>query len=401
MKPIALLVLFLCCQIVGAQTTTASFQLKSEMIPTANIACGPWLQAVGENEFTVVWTTTVDAAVWVEVAPNDGTNFYLQERPKYYESEYGRRLLGKLHHVRVSGLEKGTTYRYRIFQQAVLLNEGNKRLILGDAFGSDIKDRSPFSVTTLDPNKKEIRFSMLNDIHSNDSIFRLLTANIKKQGTDLVIFNGDMLTQIESEQQIINGYLKSACELFASYIPLYAVRGNHENRGVCSYEFFRYFPNSTNKAYYSFRQGPAYLICMDCGEDKPDNDIRFYGLSVSDQYREEEANWLQQIVQSSEFKEAPLKIVILHMPPVGSKWHGMNELNRLFLPILNKAGIDLMLCGHTHKYAFIEKGTENNNFPILINSNVWRTDIKATSEGIQVTMVDASGNITKTHSINK
>lgn len=401
MKIIAFIILVFCLNAAEAQNATTAPRLESSTIPTARIACGPWLQAVGENEFTVMWTTTVDAAVWVEVAPNDGTNFYLQERPKYYQSEYGRRLMGKLHQVRVTGLEKGTTYHYRIFQQAVLLNEGNKRVILGDALGSDIKDRSPFSVTTLDPNKKEINFSMVNDIHANDSIFRRLTSEVKKRKTDFVIFNGDMLTQVESEQQIIDGYLKSACELFASDIPVFAVRGNHENRGIFSYEFFRYFPNSTNKAYYTFRDGPAYFICMDCGEDKPDSDIRYYGLSVSDQYREEEASWLRQVVQSNEFKEAPVKIVILHMPPVGNKWHGMNELNRLFLPILNNAGIDLMLCGHTHKHSFIEKGTENANFPILINSNVLRADFKVTLAGIQATLVDASGNITKTYSINK
>ena len=37
---------------------------------------GPYLQAVGEHEFTVVWTTDADAVAWVEVAPDDGSDFY-------------------------------------------------------------------------------------------------------------------------------------------------------------------------------------------------------------------------------------------------------------------------------------------------------------------------------------
>lgn len=399
-KLIAILLFAFCSEIIVAQNIGSPDQVKSNF-PSAGIACGPWLQAVDENEFTVVWTTNVDAAVWVEVAPIEGTNFYQKERPKYYQSEYGRRLIGKLHRVRITGLEKGTTYLYRLFQQAVLLNEGNKRVVLGEVFGNDIIRRNPFFVTTLDRDKKEINFIMVNDIHGNDSIFRLLTSDIKKNNKDFVIFNGDMLTQIESENQILDGYLKSASELFSSQIPLYFVRGNHENRGKFSYEFFNYFPNQNNNAYFSFRQGPAYFICMDSGEDKPDSDFRYYGLSTSDQMREEEVKWLKQVIETKEFKEAPLKIVLIHIPPVGNGWHGMSEINRLFIPVLNNAGIDLMLCGHNHKHSYIEKGTANINFPVLINSNLWRTDVNVTSSGIQVKFVDVSGNSMKTYFIKK
>ena len=78
--------------------------------PSARIAGGPYLQNVTENGFTVIWTTTTDAAAWVETAPDDGTHFYAVERPKYYDSHLGRRRLGKLHRVRVGGL---ITHRQR------------------------------------------------------------------------------------------------------------------------------------------------------------------------------------------------------------------------------------------------------------------------------------------------
>ena len=41
--------------------------------PSVRIAEGPWLQQVGDRGFTVVWTTNVPAAAWVEVAPDDTT----------------------------------------------------------------------------------------------------------------------------------------------------------------------------------------------------------------------------------------------------------------------------------------------------------------------------------------
>ena len=90
--------------------------------PSVHVVSGPYLQAVGEREFTVVWTTNIDAVSWVEIAPDDGTHFYNTERPKYYQVLNGRRPIGKLHVVTVSGLEPATTYRYRVMQNGVRVN---------------------------------------------------------------------------------------------------------------------------------------------------------------------------------------------------------------------------------------------------------------------------------------
>ena len=386
---------------LSAQDGNKESQLSQFNFPVAKSITNPWLQAVGETEFTVVWTTNVDAVVWVEVAPDDGTHFYAQERPKFYHSHYGRRVSGKLHRVPVTGLERGTKYRYRIFQQSVLQDGGNKRMVLGDSFGSDILKKKPYTVTTLNPNKEEIRVSMVNDIHSNDDNFRKLLGNVLDDNTDFVVFNGDMLTQIETEEQIFDGYLSSASDLFASEVPFYALRGNHEFRGVLSYDFFNYFPTLNNEAWFSFRHGPAYFIFLDSGEDKPDSDVRFYGLSQSDPFREREAEWLKEVVQKDEFKQAPIKIVFIHMPPSERGWHGTKEVERLFMPILNQAGVDLMLAGHLHRHIYISKGEDNNNFPILINSNTWRTDLSIDRNGVAVKLVDTSGKVMKEYSIDK
>lgn len=393
-KTITLTILLLLTYCVLSQT-------KNTNLPSARIECGPWLQAVGETEFTVVWTTTVKSAVWVEIAPDDGSHFYAKERPKFYQSEYGRRPVSTLHQVKVSGLKKGTSYRYRIFQQALLSDEGNKRVILGETYGSDILKHQPYKVTTLDEAKKDCKFSMVNDIHGNDSIFRDLMKNMSKSNNDFIVFNGDMLTQIESRKQIIDGYLKSAGELFSGNIPLYAIRGNHENRGSASYDFMKFFPTSTNLPYFTVKQGPAFIIFLDSGEDKPDSDIRYYGLSLTDQMREEEAAWLKNVVESEEFKQSPIKIVVIHMPPMPQGWYGVREVDRLFTPILNNAGIDLMLCGHLHKLQYIEQGKQGNNFPILINSNKHRVDLTATEKGINIDIIDKDGKKTESRQISK
>ena len=75
-----------------------------------------------------------------------------------------------------------------------------------------------------------------------------------------------------------------------------------------------------------------------------------------DAYRAEECAWLKKAVRSEEFLTASARIVLLHIPPAAGAWHGSVHLNELFVPVLNEAGIDLMLCGHDHRYSFHPAG---------------------------------------------
>ena len=231
----------------------------------------------------------------------------------------------------------------------------------------------------------------------------MLLEGAEKAKPDFVCFNGDMLTSMESEKQLFEGYLNSAAELLTpAGIPIFATRGNHENRGSFSPSFLDYFPTSTGEVYYTFRQGPAYFVVLDCGEDKPDSDIRYYGLSTADAYREQQAQWLRGVVAGEEFRSAPYRIVLIHMPPnKGRGWHGELEIERLFLPILDGSGIDLMLCGHYHRYQWIDDRSRGADFPILINSNNDKTVVKADEKGIDIRVVDTAGNVLKEHKITK
>lgn len=369
--------------------------------PSVYITSGPYLQAVGEHEFTVVWTTNIDAVSWVEIAPDDGTHFYNTERPKYYQTLNGRRPIGKLHVVKVTGLQPATTYRYRAMQNGVLLNEGRKRVIFGEGFGSDILKHKPYEVTTLDSSKKEIFFSVVNDMHEHDSIFQVLYKDAAPGKYDFVCFNGDMTTSIDAESELFDNYLSSASKLFASNMPLYVARGNHENRGTFAMEWMNYFPSSTGRPYFSFRQGPVYFIVLDSGEDKPDSDIRNLDLMRSDDFRAEEAEWLRRTVEQPEFKSAPVRIVFCHMPPSPGGWHGGSEVSRLFVPILNRAGIDLMLSGHIHRYSFSDKGENGCDFPVLCNPNLTRMDVTADASRIDVRIYDAAGTLKHRNEFSK
>ncbi len=71
---------------------------------------------------TVVWITNKPALSWVEVAPTGEDHFYGKERPRFYDTESGRkRANDTIHRVRIKHLEPGKEYRYRIFREKLSL----------------------------------------------------------------------------------------------------------------------------------------------------------------------------------------------------------------------------------------------------------------------------------------
>ena len=364
---------------------------------TARTVLGPYLQEVTSDGFTVVWTTDRDAVAWVEVAPDDSTHFYAAPRPRHYDSHLGRHRISRLHRVRVEGLRPGQRCRYRIVQQAALDDRGKTRL--GEVSGMDVYRRNPYPAATLDPSRPQTDFWVVNDIHGRDSLLRLLLGDAARERPDFICLNGDMTSSMESEEQLARGYLTTLSRLLSpAGIPLFFVRGNHEARGSFADRFCDYFPSPTGLPYYTFRQGPVFFVVLDGGEDKPDEDLAYGGLAAYDAYRQQQAEWLREVVRSDAFRTAPYRIVLMHMLPAdGRSWHGEQQIGRLFVPLLNGANIDLMLSGHYHRYGLYEPGTRGTDFPVLVNSNSDRLCVSAAADGIRVRVIDPAGKALHEH----
>ena len=364
--------------------------------PRAKTKCGPWVVGVTETEMTVVWTSTERCMGWVEVAPDDGSHFYAVQRPRYDEDFMGRHVVSDVHHVRITGLKPGTNYRYRIYQQGVD-DSGHNPVPSGYISASTVYKRDPYAIRTMNSKKQDCTFTMINDIHGRDSMMLALTKDIRAQKPDFVVFNGDMVSFMGSTEDIEKGFMTRATETFATDVPLVYVRGNHETRGKCALKFSDYFPTTTGKPYYTFTHGNTFFIALDGGEDKPDSNIEYYETAAYDAYRKEEAEWLRKVVESEECKSAKRRIVLLHMPPVdGHKmWHGTKQIRELFIPILNKANISVMLCGHVHKYSFHD---DQAAFPIVVNSFEDALKVKVDNGGVKVDVVGMDGAVKHTHS---
>lgn len=333
----------------------------------------PFIQGLTERSVSIIWTTDRPATGWVELAPDDSSHFYFKERPKYYAAAYGFKKVGTLHQVTLTNLNPGTRYRYRVYSQEVLKHVG-VNVQYGRVVASDVYQKAPLSFQTFGK-AKSTHFTVVNDIHERNEVLDKLLDIGDLKTSDFVVFNGDMVSNLLSEAQMYEGFMDTAIKKFASEKPMFYSRGNHETRGPFAIDYPKYFPTPTGKLYYQFKHGDTGFIVLDCGEDKPDNDIEYSGIVDMDNYRSEQASWLAQAVEDPSFKDAKYKIVICHMPPFGG-WHGEQEILEKFVPILNKAGAQIMLSGHLHKH-IIKEATNSVQFPIIVNSNnnVLRVDL--------------------------
>ncbi|WP_075556286.1 metallophosphoesterase family protein [Parabacteroides timonensis] len=362
------------------------------------ITHAPYLQNLGENEVSIVWTVNKPSIGWVELAPDDGTHFYQTERSKTFNAKNGIKQTSTVHAVHLKDLEPGTRYRYRIYSQEVLSHVGWK-VIYGNVAATDVYGKQPLTFKTSDHNRQSVNFAMVNDIHGKSDMLEKLVSYCDLKTTDLFLFNGDMVSIFNSEKEIFDGFMSKATELFASELPMYYTRGNHETRGSFATAFQDYFSPGQDHIYYMFRQGPVCFVILDSGEDKPDSDIEYSGINAYDEYRTEQAEWLKKVLESKEYKDAPFKVVVCHIPPFGG-WHGDQEVTEKFIPLLNNAGVDIMLCGHLHRYIRNE-AKDGVKFPVIVNSNNTVLKAEAQNNKLSIKVLDQDGKEVDKLIINK
>lgn len=334
------------------------------------ITHGPYLCDMTHDGVTVVWTTSKPALSWVEASPADSLNAPALRQARYYQTVAGRKLACRtLHAVRVRGLQSGTDYRYRIFSQEVQSWPDVNNVTYGKTLDADASRRRAYEFRTFPQAGSGCSFIVLNDIHGKADYMTRLCKSLDFSKLGFVAFNGDMSSSVESGEQLFKAYLDASVSLFATRTPILFTRGNHETRGVFADSLGDYFPGQDGRFYGIYRYGDVCILLLDCGEDKTDDHAEYNGLADYDAYRIEECEWLKKAVRSDEFFSASARIVLLHIPPMAEAWHGSVHLNELFVPVLNEAGIDLMLCGHDHAYSFRPAGEQGTRFPIVVNDN--------------------------------
>ena len=329
---------------------------------------GPWICDMDSTGVTIVWVTDVPGISFVEMATVSTDHFYSKTRKRYYAAEAGRRILtDSVHCVRIRGLKPDSKYRYRVVTQALKDWCNDDWVTLGGLAWSDVWKKKPYEFKTYPAKPREITFLVLNDIHERPQFMKELCKNVDLKKLDFVLLNGDMSNRIRSQKHIMDAYLDTCVSMFATDVPLFFNRGNHELRGEFADYLNRYFPTNNGKYYRLQHVAGVDFLFIDSGEDKPDADLEYCGIVECDQYREEQERWLRSLQEEKKIGKYPI-VVFSHMPPTLKNWHGPLHMQETLTPELNKMNVSVMLSGHLHRFDYQEPN-EIINFPNLVNSN--------------------------------
>lgn len=346
-----------------------------------NIEYGPWVTESMADRVTICWMSEKPGMAYVELS--DGT--------QVWETFAGRRIFRRLHSIRIDGLEPGSEFTYRVCGQDLVDDSNARNPRFGDTYEGTWQ-----RVKTFDSDDATCRFSVFNDIHMKLGEYRALAEQVDSAATDFLFLNGDIVSAGNYVADTLVRYALGPLGTLPAGIPVLFARGNHEGRGNNPQLVADVFPNSDPAPfYYTFRQGPVAFIVLDGGETSRSRSILYTGDAVYEDYLTEQIQWARKAMQEPLFSSAPMKICLIHVPmidhPDKNDYLLQRWLNVHFVPILDDAGVDLMISADLHEFMYCAPGTMNNPFPILVNDDVRRLDCVYDSGKLTMTMFNAAG----------
>lgn len=281
--------------------------------------------------------------------------------------------------VRLTGLKPATTYYYKIGADRIEYKGGYSMKIIGNE-----EDQTVYSFTTAGQKAKS-HFCVINDTHAQWQPFGLAINKIEELNPACVIWNGDACNTEETIESQIRIFLNPDIEkrAYASVRPYLFCCGNHDSRGMANRHLekvwmYRQPEERSSRDWdlgrnFAVRMGDIALIGLDTAEDKLDTNPLFAGLFTSGPYREAQVAWLEDALKRPEIASAPFLVAVCHIPLFDADprqnpgdvapddkdpqystdyAHWQRTCANLWTPALSKAGCQLIITAHQHRYRF-------------------------------------------------
>ena len=281
--------------------------------------------------------------------------------------------------VRLTGLKPSTKYYYRIGADRISFKGGYKMKILGSE-----KDPVTYSFTTAGK-KTKAHFCVINDTHAQKVPVGLALEKVAEINPACAIWNGDICTVDQTMDELVDIIIRpdAARKDFAARMPWLLAPGNHDDRGWEARRLervwmFRQPEERASRDWdlgrnFAVRMGEIAMIGLDTGEDKLDSNRKFAGLFNYTPYREAQTLWLRDALKRREIASAPYLVAFCHIPLFddnpkanpgdvypddASPEYTLNWAEwqrtcaRMWLPLLEKAGCQLIITGHQHRYRY-------------------------------------------------
>lgn len=281
--------------------------------------------------------------------------------------------------IRITGLKPATQYFYRIGADRIRYKGGYDMKILGSE-----EDPRTYSFRTAGPGA-EARFCVINDTHAKYDAFARTLDKVAELSPSCVVWNGDATNVEEHIESLVQIFLAPPVPRsdYAAQTPYLFVPGNHDSRGMANRHIervlmFRQPEERSPRDWdlgrnFAVRMGDIAMIGLDTAEDKLDTNPIFAGLFNSGAYREAQAVWLADVLKRKEIAKAPFLVAFCHIPlydPDPTRNPGdvapadkdpkyttdfamwQRTCAKLWTPLLQKAGCQLVVTAHQHAYRF-------------------------------------------------
>ena len=349
----------------SAMSLNAQEPAPGNIEPGAMVDSPPLLQNPCENGMTVAWAVKAPCTGYVEYGETSALG-QKAVTDHFGLNPYDDRFV----QTRISGLKPGQTCYYRTVTVPIDFRNAYN-IVPGEPVYSPI-----FSFQTPNGNGETATFSVINDTHQNAPVLVRLMKKLAELQADYTIWNGDLINDYYTDEQVITNIARPADAAFASEKPLLFVRGNHDYRGPWCRNLPRLLTpwrhddsNYRNLGYtYAFRQGPLAIVSLDTGEDKPDAHPVFSGMVQYEHNMHRQAEWLEATLRRPDIASAPFIVAFCHIPLYDPRpnanpgttlegfaaYSGLGQ--KLWGPILDKFKVPLVISAHQHAYRFSEPG---------------------------------------------
>ena len=318
----------------GGTSTDISFDLQLiGSDGSASVTRGPYLQIGTPNSTVVRWRTNVAANSRVSVGTTQGT----------LTTNFDNATSTTEHEVLVSGLSPATKYFYSVgtTTQNLAGNDANHFFVTSPTAGTSVATRIWVlgDSGTANLNAQAVRNAFLSFTSTTPTnLWLMLGDNAYESGTD-------------------SEYQTAVFDMYPTILRqsvLWPTLGNHDtaqsSNPPAGLPYFAMFTLPTNaeaggmasgtEKYYSFDYGNIHFICLD-------------SMTSDRSVNGPMATWLRADLASS---TRQWTIAFWHHPPYSKGSHNSDtevelvQMRQNFLPILEEAGVDLVLAGHSHAY---------------------------------------------------
>ena len=350
---------------------------KIELPPEFRTA--PAVFAVG-SEYQIMVPVRSDLLFWVNVGGTD-----------YYDHSNGIiRSDTRMHRVSVPVPELDSAREYTVVYRKIIERRPYRTLS-----EDPVETVFPFRPV---PETGAIKIYQLADTHGREEL-PLKTGSFFGDDIDLLVLNGDI---VDSSADTANFELifRLCGEITGGGRPCIFSRGNHDLRGFYAEKIADYTPNLGGKSYFTFRLGRLWGIVLDCGEDKVDSHEEYGHTVACGQFRREETEFLEKVVESGEYAEQGIeyRLAIVHNPfsyTIEPPFDIEQPLFTRWLRILEGLSPQLMLSGHLHELAVSLPGSEmdckGQTCPVVICSK-WISDAEGNNTDFICCAVTLDGN---------